>query len=113
MAMINLSGTQQWILQRICNVIIILFVAAMIGYLVLCGPITFLMWSSLHGALWFKMIATVVLTATMMNGILAAWQIAGDYIKGRFNTLFNIILVALNLGLWGFGLGLLWGGITM
>ncbi|KAF7767622.1 hypothetical protein PCIT_a3676 [Pseudoalteromonas citrea] len=108
MAMINLSGTQQWILQRICNVIIILFVAAMIGYLVLCGPISFAMWSTLHSALWFKILATLVLTATVANGILAAWQIAGDYIKGRLNSVFNIILVALNLGLWGFGLGLLW-----
>ena len=108
MAMINLSGTQQWVLQRVCNVIIIVFVAAMIGYLVLCGPVSFAMWSTLHCALWFKILATVVLTATVANGILAAWQIAGDYIKGRLNTVFNIILVALNLGLWGFGLGLLW-----
>jgi succinate dehydrogenase / fumarate reductase membrane anchor subunit len=108
MAMINLSGTQQWVLQRVCNVVIMLFVAMMIGYLVVCGPVSFAMWSSLHSALWFKILATLVLIATVTNGILAGWQIAGDYIKGRLNPLFNMTLIALNLGLLVFGLGLLW-----
>lgn len=107
--MINLSGTQQWVLQRICNVIIMLFVVCMVGYLVVGGPASFESWSSLHSAMWFKVVATVVLVVAVVNGILAGWQIAGDYINGALNSIFNIVLVALSLGLLGFGIGILWG----
>ena len=108
MALINLSGTQQWVLQRVCNLITVLFVSALVIYLLVCTPLSYESWSALHSTTWFKLVASLALISGVINGVLAGWQIAGDYIQGAFNTLFNLLLSAASLCLLGFGFGMLW-----
>lgn len=84
------SGVKQWLLQRICNVVIVLYSILLIG-LTLSTPLdTFTAISALLAQSWFKLISTICIFIFAVNSILAGWQIAGDYVKGVvINKIFN------------------------
>ncbi|KZN47223.1 succinate dehydrogenase, hydrophobic membrane anchor protein [Pseudoalteromonas luteoviolacea] len=102
MAIMNIarSGTKQWVLQRISNSIIVAY-SILIVVLLLSEPV------SSHQALvhmftplWFKIVTTLSVCVFAFNGVIAGWQIAGDYVKGgAINKAFNLVCVLLSLSM--------------
>ncbi|MBQ4811810.1 succinate dehydrogenase, hydrophobic membrane anchor protein [Pseudoalteromonas luteoviolacea] len=102
MAIMNIarSGTKQWVLQRISNAIIVAY-SILIVVLLLSEPVTS------HQALvnmftpmWFKVLTTLSVCVFAFNGVIAGWQIAGDYVQGgTINKIFNLACVLLSLSM--------------
>ncbi|KZN28983.1 hypothetical protein N480_09450 [Pseudoalteromonas luteoviolacea S2607] len=102
MAIMNIarSGTKQWVLQRISNAIIVAY-SILIVVMLLSEPVTS------HHALvnmftpqWFKIVTTLAVCVFAFNGVIAGWQIAGDYVKGdTINKAFNLVCVLLSLSM--------------
>ncbi|MCF2856679.1 succinate dehydrogenase, hydrophobic membrane anchor protein [Pseudoalteromonas sp. SMS1] len=111
MAIVNIarSGTKQWVLQRISNTFIVGY-SMIVAALLLLEPVT------THQALvdffsptWFKVLTTICVCVFSFNGMIAGWQIAGDYVQGAaINKVFNLVCVLLSLSMILTMLKLIW-----
>ncbi|ESP92616.1 MULTISPECIES: succinate dehydrogenase, hydrophobic membrane anchor protein [Pseudoalteromonas] len=103
------SGTKQWVLQRIGNALIVAY-SIMLLVLLFNAPISD--HQSLRDFLaptWFKVVSTLCVSIFALNGMLAGWQIAGDYVKGTgANKVFNTLCVILSLTTIAAVIKLLW-----
>ncbi|AOT06881.1 succinate dehydrogenase, hydrophobic membrane anchor protein [Pseudoalteromonas luteoviolacea] len=103
------SGTKQWVLQRVSNALIVLYTLMLVGLLV-NQPVTDYQ-SLMHffEPTWFKGVSTLCIVIFALNGMLAGWQIAGDYVKSAgVNKLFNALCVILSITIILSGVKLLW-----
>jgi succinate dehydrogenase hydrophobic membrane anchor protein len=77
------SGVQQWVFQRVSNVVFIIFAVVLLKTILTQG----LTYDSLNVLLdnsVFKVYALITLLFASANSILAGWQITGDY-AAKFN----------------------------
>ena len=89
MKMIN-SGTKQWVFQRVCNFVIVVYTALFISMLATSDLNSFEAVSSLFSQTWFKVTTSICIILFALNSVMAGWQIAGDYVKVEpLNKVFN------------------------
>ena len=98
------NGVQQWVFQRISNVIFIIFGVVLLNAIVSDG-LTYSALTALFATNAFKVYAATTLVFACANSILAGWQITGDYAV-KFNIppclMIGItVLVSLTYLVWG------------
>lgn len=72
------NGVQQWVFQRISNVVFIIFGVVLLKT-VLTQGLTYDSLNVLFDTTVFKVYALITLVFAGANSILAGWQITGDY----------------------------------
>lgn len=106
------SGVREWLFQRFSNVLILVFAMVYIGSILSMTEVNYENWLAMHQVLWFKIFLTFTLVVTMLNSILAGWQIGTDYVQkvpipgfGVFlHAFYTIVSIAFLL----FGLYIIW-----
>lgn len=84
-------GVRQWLFQRACNLIFVLFGAWLLIALLSGSLNSFESANSLLSGGMNKVILAVVLLLAAANSVLAGWQIAGDYAH-KINVSENILV---------------------
>ncbi|MBQ4876215.1 succinate dehydrogenase, hydrophobic membrane anchor protein [Pseudoalteromonas luteoviolacea] len=103
------SGTKQWVLQRFSNALIVLYTLILIGLLVNQPVTDHQSLLAFIEPIWFKVATTLCVIIFALNGMLAGWQIAGDYVKSAgVYKLFNTLCVVLSFTIIVTGIKLLW-----
>jgi succinate dehydrogenase hydrophobic membrane anchor protein len=72
------NGVQQWVFQRICNAVFIIFGVVLLVKLFSNG-LDYASLTVLFASTGFKLYALLTLILACANSILAGWQIVGDY----------------------------------
>ncbi|AQA16990.1 succinate dehydrogenase, hydrophobic membrane anchor protein [Halioglobus japonicus] len=72
-------GVNEWIFQRVSNLLIIAFGLWLIATVISSGGFTQEALAGLLGSTVFRVWAMVTLLFAGLNSVLAGWQIAGDY----------------------------------
>ena len=104
------SGSKQWVLQRVSNLAIVIYSALLMFLLASSNIGEFASFSAIFDPMWFKVVTSVCMVAFAFNGVIAGWQIAGDYVKvPLINKLFNTVCIIASLGALVFSLLFLWG----
>jgi len=80
---ITTSGVQQWIFQRVSNVVFIIFGVVLLKVILTQG-LTYDNLNALFATTVFKAYALITVLFAGANSILAGWQITGDY-AAKFN----------------------------
>lgn len=75
------SGILQWKFQRIANAVFVLFGICLICIFSAENGLSYNSLSELFSSGGFKIYFLVTLVLACLNGVLAAWQIDGDYAK--------------------------------
>ncbi|MFT7490621.1 MAG: succinate dehydrogenase / fumarate reductase membrane anchor subunit [Pseudohongiellaceae bacterium] len=86
------NGIRQWLFQRLSNALIISFGIGLLYMLVATDGLSY---SSLSGLLSGGLVSSylaVVLVFSCINGVLAGWQIDGDY-TAKFGLPKNMITI--------------------
>lgn len=103
------SGTKQWVFQRVCNTLIVAVTILMVVMLFTTPVDSYQALMALFSATWFKAVMSVSVVLFALNGMLAGWQIAGDYMPiPAVNKLFNTACVVLSLFVAALSMYLLW-----
>jgi len=100
-------GVKQWIFQRICNLVFILFGLWLLIALAGGEPTTF---AGLLTNGTTQLFLAIVLVLAGLNSMLAGWQIAGDYahkINVPGSVITGIVIIA-SIAYMVMGLGLLY-----
>jgi len=100
-------GVKQWVFQRICNLVFVLFGLWLLVALAGGQPTTF---AGLLSDSTTQLFLAVVLVLASLNSILAGWQIAGDYAH-KVNVNCAVItgfVVVVSIAYLVMGLGLLY-----
>lgn len=87
------SGVNQWIFQRIANATFIIFGIGLLCVLMSADSLSFGGLQTLLATTWVKIWLCVTLILACLNGVLAAWQIDGDYAK-KFGLPYLVITVS-------------------
>jgi succinate dehydrogenase / fumarate reductase, membrane anchor subunit len=77
------NGVQQWVFQRVSNVVFIIFAVVLLKTILTQG-LTYDGLNALLDTTVFKVYALMTLLFAGANSILAGWQITGDY-AAKFN----------------------------
>ncbi|KZN30693.1 succinate dehydrogenase, hydrophobic membrane anchor protein [Pseudoalteromonas luteoviolacea] len=102
MAVMNIarSGTKQWVLQRISNTVIVAYSLLVVTLLFLEPVTNHQALASFFSPIWFKVLTSISVCIFTLNGVIAGWQIAGDYVKGdAINKAFNFLCILLSLSM--------------
>lgn len=94
------SGTKHWVFQRFSNLYIVLYSAFILGFIAFSPVTNYHELVGLFDNASVKVFSSIGVFLFALNSVLAAWQIAGDYIKPRLlNTLFTggCALVSMNI----------------
>ncbi|MCC2607451.1 succinate dehydrogenase, hydrophobic membrane anchor protein [Planctobacterium marinum] len=106
------NGVNEWIFQRVSNVLIFCYAIFYIVNVLSMGEVTYDAWVALHSATWFKLYSTVTLVIVMLNAILAGWQIGTDYTQKvpvpGFSVIFHSFYTIVTLIFLVAGLCILW-----
>ncbi len=94
------NGVNQWVFQRVSNALIVLYGVFLLVCLLTGGNPGLL----LEKYVWFKLYSLITLAFACANSVLAAWQIAGDYLKDEgVNKLFVKAAALLSAGFFVLG----------
>ncbi len=84
-------GVKQWVFQRACNVVFVLF-GAWLFFSLLSGNLNnFAAANGLVSGGISQLILALVLLLAALNSVLAGWQIAGDYAH-KINVSANVLV---------------------
>jgi len=72
------NGVQQWILQRTCNAIFIIFGIVLLK-IILAEGLSYEALTTLFDSSAVKLYMLMTLVLACVNSVLAGWQITGDY----------------------------------
>ncbi|MEM0910339.1 MAG: succinate dehydrogenase, hydrophobic membrane anchor protein, partial [Pseudomonadota bacterium] len=73
------NGIREWVFQRVSNVMIFAYGIFYITMVLSMGDVNYADWVAMHSGAVFKIVSSVVLVVTMLNSLLAGWQIGTDY----------------------------------
>ena len=84
-------GVKQWVFQRACNVVFVLFGAWLLFSLLSGNLNNFTAANGLVSGGISQLILALVLLLAALNSVLAGWQIAGDYAH-KINVSANVLV---------------------
>ena len=106
------NGIREWLFQRTSNVVIIVAGALYIINLLMMEGASYDQFAAIHSQVWFKVVASVVVVLTMVNALLAGWQIGTDYTQKvkvpGFGPLFHAFYSLGSAAFAAFALYILW-----
>jgi succinate dehydrogenase hydrophobic membrane anchor protein len=103
------NGISQWLFQRLSNALIISFGIGLLYTLLAADGLSYSSVSALFGGTLITSYLAVVLVFSCVNGVLAGWQIDGDYTAkfGLPKNMITIIAIFVSLVFLVYGLMLL------
>jgi len=75
------NGVKQWIFQRFANASFVVFGICLIYVFMADNGLSYNSLTALFTSFGFKLYLLLTLLLASLNGVLAAWQIDGDYAK--------------------------------
>ncbi|OGT45456.1 MAG: succinate dehydrogenase, hydrophobic membrane anchor protein [Gammaproteobacteria bacterium RIFCSPHIGHO2_12_FULL_38_11] len=85
----NNRGFHEWIVQRVSAVIIGIYAAFLLVYLLCHQPLHYTVWSALFSHIAMKAATFVVLIAILWHAWIGLWTVFTDYVK---NTAVRLVL---------------------
>ena len=103
------SGISQWKFQRFANASFVVFGICLLCVFTAENGLSYDSLSELFASVGFKIYFLVTLVLACLNGVLAAWQIDGDYAKKFGIPTLLITTVSIIIGIFYliYGLGIL------
>lgn len=99
------NGVRDWLVQRVTAVILALYAIFLLGFFIVCGPVTFDAWHLLFSNVAMKVFTFLALLSVLGHAWVGIWTVLTDYIKCSCLriTLEIIVIIALIVYvLWGF-----------
>lgn len=104
------SGLQDWLIQRVCALILSAYFIFLLGYLFKNPVSNYMQWRSLFAQPEFKYATLVALICLLVHAWIGIWTILTDYLHDVVLRLALQTFVALLLGLYlVWGILILWG----
>lgn len=106
----NDRGFHEWIVQRVSAVIIGIYAAFLLVYLLCHSPLHYSVWHALFVHITMKIATFVVLISILWHAWIGLWTVFTDYIKKtvvRLSLEIAVILLLLSYLAWC--LDILWG----
>jgi len=75
------NGVKQWVFQRTANAVFVAFGICLICIFMAENGLSYNSLTELFSSMGFKLYLLVTLVLAALNGVLAGWQIDGDYAK--------------------------------
>lgn len=103
------NGIRQWLFQRLSNALIISFGISLLYVFLSADSLSYSSVSALFNSGFVTLYLAIVLVFSCVNGVLAGWQIDGDYTAkfGLPKNMITIIAMAISLVFLIYGLTLL------
>lgn len=103
-------GWQDWLIQRVTAVIMVLFSIVFIGFFVVHGSVGYGDWKSLFGSQLFRILALLFLLSVLYHAWIGIRDVLMDYIKPvgiRLTAQVGVLLFLVACAIWSFSI--LWG----
>ena len=103
-------GLQDWILQRISAVVLVVYCFFLLGYLLKHHPLHYRVWHPLFTHEWMRIFSLAALLSLLLHAWIGLWTMTTDYLKVEWLRRFAQISILLMLSsdfLWG--IAILWG----
>lgn len=104
------SGLQDWLIQRVTAVILVLYTIFLFGYILSHSNITYSQWHRLFESSAMRYFTFLTLLSLIAHAWIGIWTIITDYIHSVFLRLSTQLLMVLALFVYlVWGVQILWG----
>ena len=111
------NGVSDWLIQRVSAIVVALYTAILLGWILLAGEVTYAAWRELFSSTWMQVLTLITLLATCAHAWVGMWTIGSDYLRSRMlgegaDTLryvYQIVCVFILLVYLVWGVKILWG----
>ncbi len=104
------SGLQDWLMQRVSALILIVYLGVLLGFFWMASPIDYAKWHAFCTFSAIQYASLLVLLALIAHAWIGIWTIMTDYIKSVPLRLFMQMIVFLSLLIDFFwGIRIIWG----
>ena len=104
------SGLQDWLIQRVTAVVLLVYVVLIFGFFVVTDSVTFGLWNRFMTSLGMQVMNTLALVSLLGHAWVGMWTIVTDYLKPvvlRFSVQCVLFLFLFLYLVWG--LKVFWG----
>lgn len=74
------NGVQDWLIQRISAVVLLLYVLFLTVYIAQADELTFIQWRGLFGQTWMRVFTLAALVSLLAHAWIGLWTITTDYL---------------------------------
>lgn len=75
------SGLSDWLVQRVTSIVVASYVFFLLGFFILCGPVTFIDWFELFASLSVRIYSLLTLICLLIHAWIGIWTVITDYVK--------------------------------
>lgn len=75
------SGLHDWIIQRVTAIVLAAYVIYLAGFIFSADAVTFSVWHTLFGQVWFKIFSILAIAALCFHAWIGLWIVSTDYIS--------------------------------
>ena len=110
------SGLSDWLIQRFTALVLVVYSAIIVVFLLSTPNLDFEQWSGLFSQLWMRILSLLVLLSIAAHGWIGLWGVLTDYVTSRFMgskaLILRIFILAgyaiISLGFIVWGIEVLW-----
>lgn len=104
------SGVQDWWLQRLSAIALLIYSLVLAVQLISIDEITFLSWQTLFAPLWMQLLTLAAVVAISIHAWVGLWIVSTDYIKPvSIRNLFQVLVLVICLVMIGWTGWIFWG----
>lgn len=78
------SGVSDWVVQRISAVVLGIYFAGLLGFMLLSPDLGYAEWQALFSATWMRIASLAALLSLCAHAWIGMWTIATDYLTNDF-----------------------------
>jgi succinate dehydrogenase / fumarate reductase membrane anchor subunit len=107
--MVGHSGISDWLIQRISAVLMLAYVAFMLGFYLGHPTLNYEIWHSLFSSLPMRICNVLVLLALLWHAWIGIWTVLTDYVKPvALRGVIEILIVLALLACFVWGIQIFW-----
>lgn len=104
------SGLQDWLIQRVTALIMVVYLLYLLAWVMIQGPMTYLSWQTLMGIPFMRYSTMLAILSSSLHAWVGLWIISTDYLKSTaWRLILQLMVIGLLLGYFVWGIRILWG----
>lgn len=106
---VNHQGLQDWVIQRLSAVVMVVYLVFMTIYLFSHADLSFIEWHALFAKPWMKIATLLFIAALLYHAWIGMWTIFTDYIKPfALRSVLDCLVLLLLISCFIWGVMMLW-----
>ncbi len=102
-------GLQDWLLQRISAVVVLLYTIFLLGIIIVLEPFTYVQWCALWQATAMRVFSLITLYSLLLHAWIGLWTIITDYIQGSgLRSLVQYVILGMLCLYFFWGIDIFW-----